>query len=85
MPTERITMRRVREMLKLKQEGDLSTQEVARRTGVARSTFTFRDSFRSLAIALIGLPAACSRRVRTKVSTTNIPISTAATKLSSQA
>ena len=38
MPTERITMRRVREMLKLKREGELSTQEVARRTGVARST-----------------------------------------------
>ena len=31
-------MRRVREMLKLKREGELSTQEVARRTGVARST-----------------------------------------------
>jgi transposase len=31
-------MRRVREMLKLKLEGGLSTQEVARRTGVARST-----------------------------------------------
>ncbi len=38
MPTERITMRRVREMLKLKRQGELSTQEVARRTGVARST-----------------------------------------------
>ncbi len=38
MPTERIAMRRVREMLKLKLEGGLSTQEVARRTGVARST-----------------------------------------------
>ena len=38
MPTERIAMRRVREMLKLKREGELSTQEVARRTGVARST-----------------------------------------------
>lgn len=38
MPTERIAMRRVREMLKLKLEGGLSTQEVARRTGAARST-----------------------------------------------
>ena len=38
MPTERIAMRRVREMLKLKREGGLSTQEVARRTGVARAT-----------------------------------------------
>ena len=38
MPTERITMRRVREMLKLKREGELSTQEVARRTGLARTT-----------------------------------------------
>ncbi len=38
MPTERIAMRRVREMLKLKRKGELSTQEVARRTGVARST-----------------------------------------------
>mgnify|MGYP006956294655 CR=1 FL=1 len=36
-----------------------------------------RDSFRSRAIALIGLPAACSRRIRTTVSTTNIPILTA--------
>ena len=35
MPTERIAMRRVREMLKLKLEGGLSTQEVARRTGAA--------------------------------------------------
>jgi len=32
MPTERIAMRRVREMLKLKLEGGLSTQEVARST-----------------------------------------------------
>jgi hypothetical protein len=46
---------------------------------------TFRDSFKSRAIALIGLPAACSRRMRTTVSTTNIPISTAATKLKGQA
>jgi hypothetical protein len=34
---------------------------------------TFRDSLRSRAIAFIGLPAAYSRRIRTTVSTTNIP------------
>ena len=38
MPTERIAMRRVREMLRLKQEGGLSVREIALRTGVARST-----------------------------------------------
>lgn len=38
MPTERIAMRRVREMLRLRLDAELSVQEVARRTGVARST-----------------------------------------------
>lgn len=38
MPTERIAMRRVREMLRLRLDAQLSVQEVARRTGVARST-----------------------------------------------
>ena len=38
MPTERIAMRRVREMLRLRLDAGLSVQEVARRTGVARST-----------------------------------------------
>jgi hypothetical protein len=37
---------------------------------------TLRDSLKSRAIAFIGLPAAYSRRIRTTVSTTNIPIST---------
>ena len=36
---------------------------------------TLRDNRKSRAIALIGLPPACSRRIRTTVSTTNIPIS----------
>ena len=34
-----------------------------------------RDNRRSRAIALMDLPPACSRRIRTTVSTTNIPIS----------
>ena len=34
---------------------------------------TFRESLRSRAISLIGFPAAYSRRIRTTVSTTNIP------------
>ncbi|MEW6016960.1 MAG: helix-turn-helix domain-containing protein [Pseudomonadota bacterium] len=38
MPTARIAMRRVREMLRLRLDAELSVQEVARRTGVARST-----------------------------------------------
>ena len=37
MPTERIAMRRVREMLRLKLEGGLSDREITFRTGVARS------------------------------------------------
>eukprot|EP01037_Dinobryon_pediforme_P019033 gene19033-19380_t len=36
---------------------------------------TLRDSRRSRAISLIALPPACSRLIRTTVSTTNIPIS----------
>ena len=36
---------------------------------------TLRDTRRSRAIALIAFPLACSRRIRTTVSTTNIPIS----------
>jgi transposase len=38
MPTERIAMRRVREMLRLTRDAGMSVSEVARRTGVARST-----------------------------------------------
>ena len=38
MPTERIAMRRVRELLRLRLGAGLSLHEVARRTGVARST-----------------------------------------------
>jgi transposase len=38
MPTERIAMRRVREMLKLRLDAGLSLQEVAFRSGIARST-----------------------------------------------
>ena len=38
MPTERIAMRRVREMLKLRLDAGLSLQEVAFRCSVARST-----------------------------------------------
>ncbi len=38
MPTERIAMRRVREMLKLRLDAGLSLQEVALRSGIARST-----------------------------------------------
>jgi transposase len=38
MPTERIAMRRVREMLRLRLDASLATREVARRTGVAPST-----------------------------------------------
>lgn len=33
MPTERIAMRRVREMLRLSRDAGLATREVARRTG----------------------------------------------------
>lgn len=44
MPTERIAMRRVREMLRLSRDGGLATREVARRTGVAPSTI--REMFR---------------------------------------
>ncbi len=36
---------------------------------------TLRESRKSRAIALIGFPSACSRRIRKTVSTTNIPIS----------
>jgi len=38
MPTERIAMRRVREMLRLRLDAGLAAREVARRTGVAPST-----------------------------------------------
>jgi len=44
MPTERISMRRVRELLRLSLEAGLATREVARRTGVAPSTL--REMFR---------------------------------------
>lgn len=44
MPTERIAMRRVREMLRLSRGAGLATREVARRTGVAPSTL--REMFR---------------------------------------
>ena len=44
MPTERIAMRRVREMLRLSRDAGLATREVARRTGVAPSTL--REMFR---------------------------------------
>jgi transposase len=44
MPTERIAMRRVREMLRLSLDAGLATREVARRTGVAPSTL--REMFR---------------------------------------
>ena len=44
MPTERIAMRRVREMLRLSRDAGLATREVARRTGVAASTL--REMFR---------------------------------------
>lgn len=49
MPTERIAMRRVREMLRLSRDAGLATREVARRTGVAPSTLRemFRRSERS--------------------------------------
>ena len=38
MPTERVAMRRVREMLRLSRDAGLATREVARRAGVAPST-----------------------------------------------
>ncbi len=38
MPTERIAMRRVREMLRLTRDAGLGGREVARRTGIAPST-----------------------------------------------
>ena len=38
MPTKRLAMRRVREVLRLSREAGLATREVVRRTGVARST-----------------------------------------------
>ena len=44
MPTERIAMRPVREMLRLSRDARLATREVARRTGVAPSTL--REMFR---------------------------------------
>lgn len=44
MPTERIAMRRVRELLRLSRDAGLATREVARRTGVAPSTL--REMFR---------------------------------------
>ena len=44
MPTERIAMRRVREILRLSGDAGLATREVARRTGVAPSTL--REMFR---------------------------------------
>jgi len=39
MPTERIAMRRVREMLRLRLDAGLGGREIARRMGVAPSTF----------------------------------------------
>ncbi len=44
MPTERIAMRRAREMLRLSRDAGLATREVARRAGVAPSTL--REMFR---------------------------------------
>ena len=38
MPAERTTMRQVREVLRLKFVGGVSTREIARRIGVAAST-----------------------------------------------
>jgi hypothetical protein len=46
----------------------LSGDRIALRT-------TLRDNRKSRAIALIGLPLACSRLIRRTVSKTNIPIS----------
>ena len=38
MPTERVAMRHVREMLRLVREASLTVSDAARRTGVSRST-----------------------------------------------
>lgn len=58
MPTERIAMRRVREMLRLTLDGGLTVSEVARRMGVARSTLRDGDALRALGL---GLAAALGR------------------------
>lgn len=54
MPTERIAMRRVREMLRLSRDAGLATREVARRTGAAPSTL--REMFRRFERSGLGWP-----------------------------
>jgi hypothetical protein len=49
MPAERKTMRQVREVLRLKFIGGVSTREIARRIGVAASTV--RETLRRFAAA----------------------------------
>ena len=54
MPTERIAMRRVREMLRLTQDAGLGGREVARRTGIASSTL--REMLRRFATSGLTWP-----------------------------
>jgi transposase len=54
MPTERIAMRRVREMLRLSRGAGLGIREVARRTGIAPSTL--REMLRRFERSGLGWP-----------------------------
>ena len=58
MPAERTTMRRVREVLRLKFVGDVPIREIARRVGVAASTV--RTTIKRFQAA--GLTGRCPRR-----------------------
>lgn len=54
MPTRRVDMRRVREILRLHREAGLSTREIAQRTGVAASTM--REMIKRFNAAKLGWP-----------------------------
>jgi len=54
MPAERITMRQVREILRLMSVGDMPVREIGRRTGVAPSTV--RATLKRIASAGLNWP-----------------------------
>jgi transposase len=54
MPTERIAMRRVRELLRLARDAGLPVSETARRTGIARSTL--REMLRRFEVSGLAWP-----------------------------
>jgi predicted mannosyl-3-phosphoglycerate phosphatase (HAD superfamily) len=63
MPAERVSMRRVREILRLKYEGDASERAIARSLGIARSTVALTLERAAAAKLFWPLPATLTDRV----------------------